>query len=689
MVRHIDAIPLIVIAKLQDQVEALNQCMRNAGRPVQCSWISDVDELGDGLDQINPELIVVFQDEVDKLLQEIIRIRDRFASRIPVIVCAKSVDENAIAAAMRIGAQDVVSLNFPSRLVAVFTRELRAYRLEQALNKAGQTVRDYKEQLTAALHSSADAIAVVREGIIIKVNPAWLEQFGRTSAKELTGQPLLDFFARKSHVTLKGALIACALGRLQLDKIRAAALISDGTSLMLDLELQRSSSKRDSDIIITIATDHDVDRAPEQKLRRALHLDPATGLYQRMHFLKRLTATLKSEPASGVRALIYLKPDQFGSITQEIGPLATEGILVQIADLLKELTQPGDLCGRFGGNIFCALLARGNSRDIDAWVMNLIQRIAAHTYTAGKRSISLTVTIGMVPPEALSSDAGDMLKHAESENAKGRRKGGNCLSVLEFSDTDTRTQAYDATWVKRIKSALIQNRFRLLHQPIANLGGEEQAIFDLLVRMLDEEGNAILPNDFLPAAQRNNLMKPIDRWVIGAAMSFCKIKNPDRVFVRLSSDSLVDLSLIDWLAKQLADKEVDPGKLVFQVTEADVAQQIQPSIKLAKLIDSLGCSLALEHFGAGRNSAELLKRLPVRYAKIDGSLMQGIAGDSALQEKVRDLVLAAHDHGVLTIAEQVQDANTMATLWQLGVEYMQGYYVQEPNVVLADESNAI
>ena len=207
--------------------------------------------------------------------------------------------------------------------------------------------------------------------------------------------------------------------------------------------------------------------------------------------------------------------------------------------------------------------------------------------------------------------------------------------------------------------------------------------------MLDEEGNAILPNDFLPAAQRNNLMKPIDRWVIGAAMSFCKIKNPDRVFVRLSSDSLVDLSLIDWLAKQLADKEVDPGKLVFQVTEADVAQQIQPSIKLAKLIDSLGCSLALEHFGAGRNSAELLKRLPVRYAKIDGSLMQGIAGDSALQEKVRDLVLAAHDHGVLTIAEQVQDANTMATLWQLGVEYMQGYYVQEPNVVLADESNAI
>ena len=688
MVRHTSAISLIVIAGQQDQVEAINKIMRNAGHPVQCSWISEINELGDGLNQINPELIVVFQDEVDKLMKAIIKIRDRFASHIPVVVCSRAVDENRIAAAMRIGAQDVVSLNFPSRLVAVIVRALRAFRLEQELNKAGQTVRAYKQQLTAALHSSAEAIAVVREGVITKVNPAWLEQFGRTSAKELLNQPLLDFFARSSHVTLKGALIACALGRLQLDLISASALISDGSSLPLNLKLKQSVSKGNSDVIITIAADHDVNQAPEQKLKRALHLDPATGLYRRMYFLKRLSAIMKREPTSGVRALIYLKPDQFGSITQEIGPLATEGILVQMAGLLKELAQPGDLYGRFGGNIFCALLARGNSRDVDAWADNLIQRMAEHTYTAGDRSISLTVTIGMVPPEALSDDAGDMLKQAESANAKGRKKGGNCLSVMEFSETDTRIRAYDATWVKRIKSALIQNRFRLLHQPIATLGGEEQAIFDLLVRMLDEQGNAILPNDFLPAAQRNNLMKPIDRWVIGAALSFCQAKNPDQVFVRLSRDSLVDLSLIDWLGKKLAEQEVPPEKLVFQVTESDVAQQVEPSIKLTKQLASLGCQVALEHFGTGRNSAELLKRLPLRYAKIDGSLMQGIAGNGDLQDKVRELVHAAHEQRVLTIAEQVQDANTMATLWQLGVEYMQGFYVQEPDVVLADEPNA-
>ncbi|MCZ6499292.1 MAG: EAL domain-containing protein [Gammaproteobacteria bacterium] len=688
MVKHTDAIPLIVIADLQDQVEALNKSIRSAGRPVHCSWITDINELGDGLDQINPELIVVFLAEIDNRLKAVIKIRDRFASRIPVIVCCRSVDEESIASAMKTGAQDMVSLEHPGRLQSVIARELRAFRLERALNKAGQTVRDYKNQLTAALRSSADAIAVVREGIITKVNPAWLEQFGRASEQELLGQPFLDSFDRSSHITLKGALIACALGRLQLDLISATALISDGSSLMLDLKLEESASNADSDVIITIAADHDVNRAPEQKLKRALHLDPATGLYQRMHFLKRLSATVKNEPKSGVRALIYLKPDQFGSITQEIGPLATEGILVQMAGLLKELTQPGDLYGRFGGNIFCALLARGNSRDIDAWVKNLIQRMGEHTYIAGNRSISLTVTIGMVPPEALSSDAGELLKHAESANAKGRKKGGNCLSVMEISSTDTRVQAYDKNWVKRIKSALIQNRFRLLHQPIANLGGEEQAIFDLLVRMIDEENNVILPNDFLPAAQRNNLMKPIDRWVIGAALSFCQSRNPDQVFVRLSSDSLVDLSLIDWLGKQLAEQEVAADKLVFQVTESDVAQQVKPSIRLAKQLDSLGCGLALEHFGAGRNSTELLKRLPVKYAKIDGSLMQGIAGNSNLQDKVRELVRAAHDSRVLTIAEQVQDANTMATLWQLGVEYMQGYYVQEPNVVLADDPNA-
>ncbi|MCZ6560277.1 MAG: EAL domain-containing protein, partial [Gammaproteobacteria bacterium] len=670
-----------------DQVEAFNKSLRNAGRSVHCSWISNINELGDGLDQINPELIVAFLEKFDNQLKVVIKIRDRFATRVPVVVCCRSVDEDKIATAMKIGAQDVVSLKHESRLQSVIVRELRAFRLEQALNKAGKTVRNYKNQLSAALHSSADAIAVIREGIIIKVNRAWLEQFGRVSDNELVGQPFLDIFDRASHVTLKGALIACALGRLQLDRIGAAALISDGSKLMLDLELKRTRNGGKTDIMITIAAENGAHQAPEQKLQRALHLDPATGLFQRVHFLELLTETMKKEPKSGVRALIYLKPDQFGSITQEIGPLATEGILIQMAGLLKELTQPGDLYGRFGGNIFCAQLHRGNSRDIDAWVKNLIQRMAAHNYTAGDKSISLTVTVGMVPPEALSNDAGEMLKRAEKANAKGRKRGGNRLSVVEFNSTDTRVRAFDAGWVKRIKQALIKNRFRLMHQPIANLCGEEMAIFDLLVRMVDDDDSVILPNDFLPAAQRNDLIKPIDRWVIGAAISFCQMKNPDRVFIRLSRDSLLDGSLVDWLGKQIAEQKISADKLVFQVTESDVAQQIEPSIKLAKQLESLGCSLALEHFGAGRNSIELLKRLPVGYAKIDGSLMQGIAGNSDLQDQVRDLVHAARENKVLTIAEQVQDANTMATLWQLGVEYMQGYYVQEPDVVLEDDPN--
>ncbi len=685
MVKHATAIPVIVIAEKQDQVEALKKSIRKAGWPVHCSWISDINELGDALDQINPDLIVLFLDEINDRLKVVTKIRDRFASRIPVIVSCQSVDEEKIAGAMRAGAQDVVSLQHPDRLQAVIERELRAFRLEQALNKSSQIAREYKTQLTAARRGSADAIAVVSEGIIKSVNPAWLEQFGWSREDELVGQPLMDFFDPGSHVTLKGALIACGLGRLRLEVITVAALLSDRSKLTLDLKLEQAKSGRKPDVIITIPADRDADKAPEQKLSRALHTDPATGLFHRMHFLYRLITALKTEPQSGVRALIYLKPDQFGSITREIGPVATESILVQMARLLKEMTQPGDLYGRFGGNVFCALLHRGNSRDIDAWAENLVHRMAAHSYQAGSQSVSLTVTIGMVPPEAMSDDAGDLLKRAEKANAGGRKKGGNRLSVVEFSDTDTSIKAYDALWVKRIKNALLQNEFRLLHQPIGNLGGKEQKIFDLLVRMIDEEGNAILPGEFLPAATRNNLMKPIDRWVVGAAVSFCRAKNPDQVFVRLSADSLVDKTLVDWLAKQLVEKEVDPKKLVFQVTESDVARQIEPVSLLAKNLRSLGCSLAFEHFGTGRNSAELLKRLPVGFVKIDGSLMQGIAGSTELQDKVRDLVGLARDNKVVTIAEQVQDANTMATLWQLGVEYMQGYYVQEPDVVLEDD----
>ena len=186
----------------------------------------------------------------------------------------------------------------------------------------------------------------------------------------------------------------------------------------------------------------------------------------------------------------------------------------------------------------------------------------------------------------------------------------------------------------------------------------------------------------MAAAERNDLMKNIDRWVIGASMTFCASRPVKQLFVRLSKDSVRDKSLVQWLANQLKASRIDPQRIAFQVSEQVATEYLGDTTELANGVRKTGFRFALEHFGTGRDPQRLLAHLPVDFIKVDGTLMQGLAVDQDLQQRVRDLVDQAKAKKVATIAERVEDANTMAVLWQLGVEFIQGYFVNEPEQVM-------
>ena len=253
---------------------------------------------------------------------------------------------------------------------------------------------------------------------------------------------------------------------------------------------------------------------------------------------------------------------------------------------------------------------------------------------------------------------------------------------MDRADNDTRVQAYDQLWVKHIKTALMENRFRLVQQPIASLSGGEEKIFDVAIRMLDTHGKEVLPSEFLPAAARNELMKNIDRWVIGASLSFVSKHKPDLLFVRLSRDSAVDATLPQWLDMQLKSTLATPGCLCLQVTEEVALRHLGDTTRLANELRARGVKFAIEHYGADAAADSLIGQVPMDFVKIDGSLMQGLAGSPDLQRRVGVIAAAAATHDILTVAERIEDANTMAVVWQLGVQYIQGYFVHAPEEVI-------
>src|SRR6202789_924608 len=204
---------MIVMTKSQDHVEAINSTLRKAGHPVHCTWLPDARDLGDALTQINPEMLIAFIEELGIDLASLMKIKEQSAPGMPVLIVRERVDEAAIADAMALGAQDVVTLANRSRLQSVATRELRAHRLERALSSTLSSAREYREQLQNFLEGSADAITHVQEGVIVDANRARVELVGHSENAAVNGSPIMDLFEQATPPALKGVLVACLQGK--------------------------------------------------------------------------------------------------------------------------------------------------------------------------------------------------------------------------------------------------------------------------------------------------------------------------------------------------------------------------------------------------------------------------------------------------------------------------------------------
>ncbi len=676
------AVPMIVLTRSQDHVEAINKTLRNAGHPVHLTWLPDARDLGDVLTQASVEMLLLFADEGIVDVASAMDFRARFAPDVPVLLVRDQIDEAAIAQALALGAQDAVTMHNLDRLQRIVGRELRTCRLDRALTATLDTAREFKRQLEHVVEGSTDAIAHVQEGIVVDANPAWVELFGYSGADQVVGIPLMDAFDADDHAAIKGALVACVQGKWANHALRASALLVSGHTPSLEFQLRRAEFDGDPCVQVCVPARAGNEGELERRLAEAMRCDPATGFLHHRYFLTELRELLETPGRGGVRALAYVEPDRYELVLEDLGVMAGEDFLTAFAALLRDQLQPGDLAGRLGGNGFMVLLERGNHRDVGAWAEHVVHKVAAGVFQVGAKSLSTTCTVGLGPVPAGVREPEGPAADAFKANRQGRGLGGNRVQLLEQTGAMLRLQDEDQLWVGRIRSALRDRRFRLVQQPIASLVGDDAGMIDVVVRMLDEDGQEVLPSLFMPAAERNNLMRGIDRWVIDAVLTLAAEQESGALFVRLSSDSLADATLPAWIGERLRAVKVEPRRLVFQIREESVGQQLRETVALQDALHNLGCRLALEGFGVGHDSGQLLRHLSPDFVKISGALLQGLAADQEKQRRVKALVELAHARKAITIGERVQDANTMAVLWQLGVEFVQGYFVNAPEDVV-------
>ena len=329
-------VPVIVFSHRDENVTAINAILRQAGYPVHCTRVDQLNELEKILYQQPPELLFLFDDEQNKVLAPISDQISKLNPTPPLLLVRDHVTEQSIAEAMDWGARDVISLDHENRFKSVVDRELQAYRMQVALGGVMYSAHQYKEELKTLMEGSAEAIADVQEGIVVSANPTWVELCGYGSEEDLMTIPFMDLCDESDQPMIKGALVACLREKWDDTVLKMKLRRADGSVAPIEINLERVTIDGDPGVRVVVPGQQDQKNSPVELLEKAVHTDPATGFYHRHFLLEKIGERIDTPLSGGVRAIAYIRPDNFAKVHDDIGMLATETILTQLAEILKD-----------------------------------------------------------------------------------------------------------------------------------------------------------------------------------------------------------------------------------------------------------------------------------------------------------------------------------------------------------------
>ena len=415
--------------------------------------------------------------------------------------------------------------------------------------------------------------------------------------------------------------------------------------------------------------------------------DTLTGLENREQFSMRLGSLIESAKAhQSNHALAYLDLDQFKVINDTCGHVAGDELLRQTTSIIKTVVRSSDNCARLGGDEFGILLEDINLEQAQLIAMRLQGRINQHKFVWDKKVFSITSSVGLVMIGENCGDIHAVLAAADDACYIAKDMGGNRVRTYEDNSSVFLRRRGEMEWISKLKRAIEENHFRLYYQPIVSIqNGRGRKGCEILLRLADGE-RVIVPVDFIPAAERYNLMPAIDRWVITSTFdAYRRIHALDAgelhgyVFsINLSGASLADDTLLAFIHSEFEHSGVPPSAFCFEVTETAAIGNISSATRLIRDLKELGCTFALDDFGSGFSSFGYLKNLPIDFLKIDGSFVKDMNTDPINRSMVEAINNLGKLMGVQTIAEYVANTETMESLRKIGVDYAQGYVIAKP-----------
>jgi diguanylate cyclase (GGDEF)-like protein/PAS domain S-box-containing protein len=551
-----------------------------------------------------------------------------------------------------------------------------------------------KESAQITLQSIGDGVITTDANSTVDyINPV-AEQLTGWRLEDAMGRPIEEIYRAFHEETcepLENPLSVSIRRTRPIKSVRPMLLIRrDGNELYVE---STAAPIRDGAGAVSggVLVFHDVTESRELNRRLSYHAshDLLTGLVNRREFESRVERALKSAKArESSYALCYLDIDQFKIINDTCGHSAGDVLLGQVGALLKSKVRWRDTLARLGGDEFGILLEACSLDEALRTAEIMREAVRNFRFTWEDRVFRLGASVGVVPIAAENEDVASILSAADSACAAAKEAGRNRVHSFAENDIELMRRRREMQWAARINSALEEGRFELYRMTIQPLQRPEPGQhYELLLRMRDESGRMVSPDNFIAAAERYGLTPAIDRWVIENALRWLVSEADEReklamCSINLSGQSFGDDKFLPFVIEQFQKSGIDASKICFEITETAAVASFSQANRFIQALKELGCRFALDDFGTGLSSFGYLKHFPVDFLKIDGSFVREILHDPIDREMVRSINEIGHLTGKKTIAEFAENAEIIQMLTSLGVDYAQGYGIAQPQRVL-------
>ena len=576
------------------------------------------------------------------------------------------------------------------------------YRGQQVILTVAQNIT-YRKRIQAALRRNKRqaqyTLESISEGIVTADSNGYID-YMNAAAEKLTGtrrdqavgkrlRDIVNLVDEGDRRDLGDPVIRSLTDRRRISMGSRALMVSGDGDTELSIEMTASPIRGpDESIAGVVVIMHDVSERrglAQQMSFQAAH-DALTGLINRLEFERQIEQSLQSVRDQGAsHVLCYLDLDRFKAVNDTCGHMAGDNMLREIAALIRDEVRESDFVARLGGDEFGLLLIGCPLPKAQQIADDVVRAVKDYKFVWQDKIFTVGVSIGLVEIGRESGSIADILSTADSACYVAKQRGRGQVHVYSSKDAASARQRGEIQWLGLLQTALTDDRFELYTQPVISAAGKDVTgpAVEVLLRMHDDKGLIVMPGQFMPAAERYQIMTSVDRWVVQATLAALgqgAIHLPDdrSCSINLSGQTLGEPAFLEFVVDCLDHSRIDPSRICFEINETVVMSDLEHARRFIGVLHGMGCLFGLDDFGSGIGSFASVRDLSVDFLKIDGLYTRELDFDSLNYQVVSAITHLSRTLGFKVIAEQVEEQDDFVALRELGVDFIQGYYIQEP-----------